>query len=194
MNLEILLLFVLAYFLGSIPFGKIVGLHYGIDIQKEGSGNIGFANSWRVLGLKKAAFVLILDVLKGYACIILFRGYLNSTQLPILALVPILGHIFPVWLKFHGGKGVATSLGVVLALSPLLSLIGIIVWVLVVIATKRPAIASLSMMLIMLASSFYVADNLSLLLATIFIIVVATHHKNISNLLHGREPKISWNF
>jgi len=97
-------------------------------------------------------------------------------------------------LKFHGGKGVATSLGVVLALSPLLSLIGIIVWVLVVIATKRPAIASLSMMLIMLASSFYVADNLSLLLATIFIIVVATHHKNISNLLHGREPKISWNF
>ncbi|MBI1857028.1 glycerol-3-phosphate 1-O-acyltransferase PlsY [Candidatus Saccharibacteria bacterium] len=110
----------LAYLCGSVPFAKIVGKMYGIDIQKHGSGNIGFANTVRVLGWKAGFMVLPGDVLKGTAPTLLATKYLDTNLVMIVALFAILGHIFPIWLKFKGGKGIATGLGVTLVINPVI--------------------------------------------------------------------------
>ena len=131
-----LLFIAFAYLLGSIPFGKIVGRMKGIDLQKKGSGNIGFTNSLRTLGLKRAIPVLIGDLLKGSIPTFLALQFLPLGQTLIIALASILGHIFPVWLKFKGGKGVATGLGTILAINPLITIIGLTVFLIVFLATK----------------------------------------------------------
>jgi glycerol-3-phosphate acyltransferase PlsY len=115
-----IVLIVSAYLLGSIPFGKIIGLHYGIDLQKVGSRNIGFANAVKQLGWKRALPVLPADAGKGYLPTILAVHLLPGAWPMLVGAVAVLGHIFPIWLKFHGGKGIATGLGVMLALDPIL--------------------------------------------------------------------------
>lgn len=115
-----MLLLILSYGLGSIPFGKIIGLRHGIDIQKSGSGNIGFANAVRTLGWKPALPVLIGDTLKGYIPTLIATSYLTQAQTLAVALAAVIGHIFPVWLRLKGGKGIATGLGIMLAITPIL--------------------------------------------------------------------------
>src|SRR5258708_5216306 len=98
-----LLLVGIAYLLGSIPFGKLIGKRHGIDIQKHGSGNIGFANVRRTLGWQAGLIVLTGDILKGFIPVLIARQYLSTYQVLVVALVAMLGHIFPIWLKFNGG-------------------------------------------------------------------------------------------
>src|SRR4051812_28575572 len=107
---QILALALLGYLLGSIPFGKLLGLMRSIDIQKRGSGNIGFANAVRVLGWKMAVLVLAGDVLKGCAAVLIANQYLSQTGVLVVGVAALLGHVFPVWLHFKGGKGIATGL------------------------------------------------------------------------------------
>lgn len=134
---------VIAYICGSIPFAKIIGLHYGIDIQKRGSGNIGFANVLRVLGWKAAIPVLILDVTKGFLPTFLAYNLFGATTAYFIGFLAVIGHLAPIWLKFHGGKGVSTSLGVLLAVTPIVGLVGFLVYVLASIIVKKSSLASL---------------------------------------------------
>lgn len=136
-----LLLF--SYLCGSIPFAKLVGLRYGIDIQKHGSGNVGFANAVRILGWKAGPVVLIGDVGKGLVPVVIAGQYLNTPQVLAVALAAVAGHIFPVWLRFKGGKGIATGLGVTLAINPLLGSLGILVYIMSLAAFKKSAPSSI---------------------------------------------------
>ena len=123
------LLFISAFVSGSIPFGKIVGYTKGIDIQKVGSGNIGFANSFRMLGWKPSLIVLAGDIIKGYipTYYAILEFHLTVPTL-LIAIATIAGHIFSPWLRLRGGKGVATMIGVSLALNPIIALMAILIW------------------------------------------------------------------
>jgi glycerol-3-phosphate acyltransferase PlsY len=123
-----LLLLILAYLLGSIPFGKLVGKQHGIDIQKHGSGNIGFANVQRNLGWGPGLIVLAGDILKGFIPVLIAEHYLPAYQVFTVGVVAVAGHIFPPWLKFRGGKGIATGFGVTLALNPVFGLIAAVIY------------------------------------------------------------------
>jgi glycerol-3-phosphate acyltransferase PlsY len=190
MSLGIFLFFIFAYLLGSIPSGKIIGLYYGIDIQKRESGNIGFANAYRVLGKAPALLVLFFDVAKGFIPPALAL-YLGATELQalIIGLVAVVGHVFPIWLRFNGGKGVATSLGVVLAVSPILAAAGFVLWLLIIYATKIFSVASLVAVWCIAALSFvYMRDiRASLLILALVIGITLLHKGNIGKLRQGKE-------
>lgn len=115
---------VIAYGCGAIPFGKLIGYAYHTDIQKRGSGNIGFANVRRTLGWPAALITLAGDSLKGFLPTYLATSTVSHDSLFWIGLAAVLGHIFPVWLRFRGGKGVATAWGVLLAIQPVAALIG----------------------------------------------------------------------
>lgn len=140
----LILWILLAYLLGSIPFGKIVGKWRGIDIQKKGSGNIGFANAVRVLGWKDGLVILAGDVLKGFAPVYLAGQHLSYDQTLVVAFVAVMAHIFPIWLHFKGGKGVATGLGVSLAISPLVAIMGFITYLVTVAFVRKSGPSSIA--------------------------------------------------
>jgi acyl phosphate:glycerol-3-phosphate acyltransferase len=138
-----LLLIIFGYLCGSVPFGKIVAHHRGVDIQRRGSGNIGFANVRRILGWRAGLLTLGGDILKGLVpCLIALntRGELVAFWVGVAAIV---GHIFPVWLKFRGGKGIATGLGVMLVLQPVAACIGFAAYAFGALVFKRSFIGSL---------------------------------------------------
>lgn len=141
--LLLLVVGVVAYLSGSVPFAKIIGHRYGIDIQKWGSGNIGFANVRRVLGWKAAIPVLLLDTAKGYLPTLLAYTLFGPVIAFLIGFLTVLGHLAPVWLKFRGGKGVATSLGVLLGVTPIVGLIGFLMYVAASLIIKRSSSASL---------------------------------------------------
>lgn len=122
-------LFLFAYLCGSIPFGKIIALKRGVDIQKRGSGNIGFANVQRVLGWKDGLLTLAGDIGKGALPTVIGLYYFNYTVAFLLGLTAIAGHVFCIWLRFTGGKGIATGLGTVAVLSPLAAALGTLLYI-----------------------------------------------------------------
>jgi glycerol-3-phosphate acyltransferase PlsY len=136
-----------AYALGSIPFGYIAGKINGIDIREHGSGNIGATNVWRVLGKKWGGLVFALDVGKGIGSVMLGRHALAEGGadwvVVAAALCGLLGHIFPVWLKFKGGKAVATSLGTLIGLVPLVSMVLFAFWAVILRVTGYVSLASI---------------------------------------------------
>src|SRR5512133_3416247 len=142
-----------SYFLGSIPFGYLAGRLVGIDIRKTGSGNVGATNVVRVLGKRYGYPVFALDVLKGFGAVKISMLTApgpppdwNSPEIfGILAAVSgVLGHLYPPWLKFNGGKGVATSAGALLALTPVATLIGVAIWTIVFWLTRYVSLASIT--------------------------------------------------
>ena len=184
------IILILSYILGSIPFGKIVGYFRGIDIQKQGSGNIGFANSLRVMGWKPAFFVLVGDILKGYIPVYYALNQFSLNYTLIIGLVAIVGHIFSPWLKFKGGKGVATMLGVSLALNPYIALIAITVWAIIFLLDKTASVSSLVIALLMPVLSLFIESKLFYFYLLLLVIILFTHRANISNLIKGKEEKI----
>jgi len=123
------LMVIFGYVSGSIPFGKIISYRYGVDIQKRGSGNIGFANVLRILGWRAAVPVVLLDTLKGLVPTVIATIYFDVGIGFLIGMCAILGHVFPIWLRFKGGKGVATGLGVLLGTTPLIGCIGLLVYI-----------------------------------------------------------------
>lgn len=194
MNNNLWMYLVFAYSLGSIPFGKIIGKFYKIDIQKKGSGNIGFANTYRILGPKPAVVVLFGDTLKGFIPVMLAKqdGF-APVLLFFIGLTAIAGHIFPIWLRFKGGKGMATGLGVLFALSLKLAAIALIVWFTVLTVTKIFSLASLTASLVVLLFTFLFTETRALT-QWIFVTVLLGflfHRDNIKRILKGEEPR-SW--
>jgi glycerol-3-phosphate acyltransferase PlsY len=173
----------LGYLFGSIPFGKIIGQMHGIDIQKKGSGNIGFANAVRVLGWKSAIFVLLGDLLKGYCAVMFAMQFLTEGIVLIVGLFALIGHCFPVWLKFRGGKGIATGFGIALALRPILGGVGFVIYIVVMVFARKSAVASLvsAWSLPLLCLALYPGVAWYFLLLAVF--ASWTHRSNIRQMV-----------
>ena len=191
MSLELILVLFYSYFLGSIPFGLLITkIFLKKDIRNVGSGNIGTTNVLRA-GNKSLAFVtLIFDVLKGYVSVLITLKFFNDL-IYFSALICFIAHIFPVWLKFKGGKGVATYLGIILALSFKFGIIFCITWLLIFFIFKYSSLSSMIGALVIFAYSI-ILDNttLSVFLFIIFIIILYTHRENIVRLKDSKETKI----
>lgn len=164
---------------GSIPFGKMIGKYYDVDVQKEGSGNIGFANVARLLGVKVGMIVLIGDILKGYIPTIVALQFVSYDWVLIVALAAVLGHIFPAWLGFKGGKGVATGLGVTLAFNPLLGGVGFAAYFVTFLIVRRSAYSSVVAAVVLPVASFWVEPDYFLLALLLAAIALWTHRQNI---------------
>lgn len=188
--MSLLLMSIFSFLLGSIPVGLMVAKSKGIDIRKRGSGNIGATNVMRTVGKKEALATLAGDILKGVIPVFVAWQILHDTlMVGIVGLAAIAGHDFSVFLKFKGGKGVATSVGVLAAYSPETAFITVLVWLAVFIVTK---ISSLSALLafILLPLNTYLIDNsegkflISLIITTL---IVIKHRGNIKRLISGEE-------
>ena len=191
MNLEIIIVLFYSYFLGSIPFGLIITkIFLNQDIKNVGSGNIGTTNVLRTGKKSLAIATLIFDILKGYVSVIITLKYFNDL-IYFSALICFVGHIFPVWLKFKGGKGIATYLGIIIALSFKLGIIFTVTWLLISFIFRYSSLASMIGSLIVFAYSI-ILDNttLSVFLFITFIIILYTHRENIVRLKDSKETKI----
>ena len=191
MNLDILYVFVYSYILGSIPFGLIITkIFLGKDIRKVGSGNIGTTNVLRTGKKSLAAATLLFDILKGYFSILITYNYFNDL-IYLSALICFIGHIFPVWLKFKGGKGVATYLGVILGISLILGIVFGITWLVIAVIFRYSSLSSiLGSMTVWIYSFLFANEMQSYLLFFLFIIIFFTHKENIIRLKNSKETKI----
>ena len=191
----------LSYLVGAIPLGYIIGkLWKGIDIREHGSGNIGFTNVLRVVGTVPGAIALILDIGKGVAAVVGIArlGEANLGILPVLCgIAAIIGHNWTIYLGFKGGKGIATTIGVFIALEPIATLVSLVVWIIVVAITRYVSLGSIlfaislpiAIFVIKLAGKQYIT---AVLVVAIFAMVFAVykHRSNIGRLLNGTERKI----
>lgn len=185
-----------AYLIGSIPFGLLLTRYAGLgDIRKIGSGNIGATNVLRTGNKKLAAFTLICDVLKGVIPVMCAYNQ-DPSLMYITGMAAVLGHVFPIWLRFQGGKGVATALGTYLAINPLLGLSVALVWLLV---AKIGKISSLSALVAFCAAPFLsfifigmekASYSLAYFSISLTILILLTHRQNIYRLCAGQENKI----
>ena len=201
--MEIIIVILFSYLGGSIPFGLILTkLFTNQDVRKIGSGNIGATNVLRTGNKYLAALTLLLDVLKGYLPVIIAIKFFPQYVL-LSALLTFLGHVFSIWLKFKGGKGVATYLGVILSLSYELSILFIFTWVVVFLIFKYSSVSSIFSSLTLLVvtifresfvkaiiPNFTYQSDTKLLLFIFFILILFTHRENILNLKNKTEPKI----
>ena len=183
--------------MGSIPVGYLIGRSHGIDIRTKGSGNIGAANILRVIGKGPAAATLLLDAVKGFLPTILARQtcLLPPEWIIAVGLAVIIGHTFSIFLKFKGGKGVATSLGVLIGLSPLAALFILLVWLAVFAASRIISFASLAAALSLPPLLWCLTNRQPIFLSfgvLIAVLVFLAHRKNIKRLLSGQEPKFTW--
>jgi acyl phosphate:glycerol-3-phosphate acyltransferase len=196
-----------SYLLGSIPFGYVAGRLAGTDIRQAGSGNVGATNVVRILGKRYGYPVFALDVLKGFGAVkismLLAPGRPPEWNSPeifgiLAAISSVLGHLYPPWLKFKGGKGVATSAGALLALTPLATLIGVAIWVIVFWMTRYVSLASviaaIVLPLVVLVISRHDQNKVGPLVfssACVAVIVVWRHRSNLSRLMRGTEPRFA---
>ena len=188
-----LLVICFAYGLGSIPFGLILTRLAGAgDIRKVGSGNIGATNVLRTGNKKLAIATLLLDASKG-ATAVLLATHLNNTALTALAAVlVVLGHCFPVWLKFKGGKGVATSLAALATLDIYIGGIFVAVWLITALVTRYSSLSALLSMLACVTAGFIVLDDIMTQVAILLLgaLVWSRHRANIGRILASKETKI----
>ena len=180
---------------GSIPTAYIFGRYFkNVDIRQHGSGNVGATNAFRVLGKKLGAAVFVIDFLKGLLPVLVLENYfqMSSDDALWFGSAAILGHIFTPFLKFRGGKGVATGAGVVAGSYPPLILVALVAWVAVFICTRLVAVASLAAAGTLPLASFFlpIRPQNILFLTSIFLLIVWTHRSNIQRLIRKQETKL----
>ena len=190
-NIDLLLVFIYSYFLGSIPFGLIITkIFLKKDIRKVGSGNIGSTNVLRTGKKSLAISTLLFDILKGYVTVIVSSIYFNDLIF-FSALICFIGHVFPIWLKFKGGKGVAVYLGIITALSLPLGFVFVLSWIVIAFIFKYSSLASMIGALSVLSYSIILnIYSITLFLFIVFIIIIFTHRDNIKRLKKSQETKI----
>ena len=200
--MEVLQIIILSYLCGSIPFGLILTKIFGgEDVRKIGSGNIGATNVLRTGNKYLAILTLILDTAKGYVPVIIAADFFPE-QIKIAALLAFLGHVFPIWLKFKGGKGVATYLGILIGLSYSLSILFVFTWLIVALIFRYSSLSSMFSSLTVFVVTFFresaitIIDpnftfyNIKSLLFVFFVLIIFTHRSNILNLKNKKEKKI----
>jgi len=201
--MEEFLLVILAYLIGSIPTSVWISKHFfNVDIRDYGSGNAGATNTFRVLGKKWGSIVMAVDILKGVIATSLFiliphyqTNELHRTNFMIgLGLASVIGHVFPIWANFKGGKGVATLFGMALAIQPLAAVLCIAVFLLVLYLTRFVSLSSILAGVAFMVFILFIY-NAQEPLYRIFAIIVAamvvlTHQKNISRIINGTESKV----
>lgn len=181
-----------AYLLGSIPTGLLLGRLYGIDVRKEGSGNIGATNLYRTVGRRVGVLTLIGDCLKGVLPVLVARQCgLGADQVALVGLAAFCGHVFSVFLRFKGGKGVATALGVFLSLAPLAVAAALALFVALMLLWRYVSLGSISAAAIMPLAVFMLGGDHVLVVVTLIIalIVIFRHHENIRRLIAGTENR-----
>lgn len=185
--------FVLAYLLGSIPFGLILTWYSGLgDIRNVGSGNIGATNVLRTGSKSLAALTLAFDLGKG-SIVVLIGARFGPDMMVITAIGVVLGHIFPIWLKFRGGKGVATTFGVLLALSWPVGLMCCLIWLFVLACFRISSLSALVALVIAPLCAWWLADPQRMEITTLLAVLVWIRHMgNIRRLIQGNEPRISF--
>ena len=186
-------LVIAAYLIGSIPMGLIFGkLIWKKDLRRFGSHNIGATNAWRILGRKAGLLIFILDFLKGQLGVLLGAYLFASPGAMVLGgLFAVLGHMFPIFIGFKGGKGVATGLGVIAALMPKVTLIVFIVWIVLTLITRYVSVASIvaAVLTPILTAVFREPLIYFLLALVVAVCIVFRHRENIQRLKAGRENK-----
>ena len=191
MTTEIITVFIASYLSGSIPFGLILTkIFLNKDLRKIGSKNIGATNVLRTGNKIVAGLTLFLDISKGIIPILITKEYFTDL-IYLSSLAALLGHIFPVWLRFKGGKGVATYLGIIFILSFNLGVVFCVSWILISIASKYSSLSSiLSTMIVFIVSFFNNNFELTSYLFITFIIILYTHRQNIVRIKNKSEDKI----
>jgi glycerol-3-phosphate acyltransferase PlsY len=203
--MEAFLSIIISYLLGSIPTAVWIGItYYGMDPREHGSKNAGATNTFRVLGKKPGVLVLFLDILKGAAAACVPYVLLNDFEanrdvfinLQILAAISaVFGHIFPVFARFKGGKGVATSLGVIIGIQPIAAVICLTVFLIVFISSKYVSLGAIAAAVCFpFVVRFVLFENnlwLSIFSITLSVLVIIAHRKNINRLLNGSENKMN---
>ncbi len=197
-----------AYLVGSIPFGYLAGLSRGVDIRTVGSGNIGATNVFRTLGRKLGVATFVLDLMKGLvavgvipAGVWMAMGAEGPSPLGaemVAAVAVLLGHAFPLFLDFKGGKGVATGAGIAIGVAPHAALLGLVLWVVVFAATRYVSVASIAAALAV-GGGVWMLDNareprhlVPAVIALMALLVVVKHKSNIARLLRGTENRFSF--
>lgn len=184
---------VAAYFLGAIPFSFIIGKLAGVDLRTRGSGNVGATNVYRVVGFLGAVIAFLLDGAKGFLAPWLAQQFAASEWVFLMAgLAVVIGHVFPIFLKFRGGKGVATSLGVLTALAPELALGALLVWVVVFGLSRIVSLASLvaCWSALVTAEVVQLEKGRILLMLILVVLITARHRANIIRLARREESRI----
>lgn len=199
----IIVMLLLSYLIGAFPSGFVIGkLFFKKDIRQFGSGNTGATNSFRVLGRPAGFLVTFLDIFKGFITVFFPLwlpvhpdGPISTffTNGLIVGLFAILGHVYPVYLKFQGGKAVATSAGVVLGVNPILLLILAIIFFIVLKIFKYVSLASIVAAICCVIGSLIIQDYILLVVSfLVSIILIIRHRSNIARIFRGEEPKIKW--
>ncbi|HCY7488609.1 TPA: glycerol-3-phosphate 1-O-acyltransferase PlsY [Staphylococcus aureus] len=199
----IIVMLLLSYLIGAFPSGFVIGkLFFKKDIRQFGSGNTGATNSFRVLGRPAGFLVTFLDIFKGFITVFFplwlpvhADGPISTffTNDLIVGLFAILGHVYPVYLKFQGGKAVATSAGVVLGVNPILLLILAIIFFIVLKIFKYVSLASIVAAICCVIGSLIIQDYILLVVSfLVSIILIIRHRSNIARIFRGEEPKIKW--
>lgn len=186
------ILVICGYLLGSIPFAYIVGKLYGnIDIRNHGSGNAGATNAFRVLGAKGGLYAFIGDFLKGVIAVLIGKYVLGIDGGLLTGLFAVIGHCYPIFLKFKGGKGVATSAGIIITVNPLIGLVLMVIQFAIIFSTRIVSLASISVAILFPIVSYFFNMNNNFILLSIFlaIFVIYRHRANIKRLLNGTESK-----
>lgn len=185
-------MFLLAYLLGSIPSGVWIGkLFYKTDVREHGSGNSGTTNTFRVLGKKAGIIVLVLDILKGTLAALLPIWLGSNIHPMVVGLFAVIGHVYPIFAKFKGGKAVATSAGIALGAQPIFLLCLAVIWGVVLYTSSMVSLASIIAVIIGAIASLFLGDPLFALIVWIAMIIVIVRHKsNIGRIKNGTENKV----
>lgn len=181
-----------AYLIGNISPAILIGRAHGLDIRKEGSGNAGTTNVLRVLGKKAAVATLIIDILKGTVAVVLAGVLLGQQAAMICVIAVMVGHVWPVFFRFKGGKGVATAFGALCGLNPLLGVSCLGVVAVVVLLTRRMSAGSIAGAILFPVLAYFLEPDFILLGSVLAVIVLWKHRGNIGRLVRGEEPKLSF--
>ncbi len=199
MEANYLFLISIVYFFGSIPFAYILPKIFGLgDIRNIGSGNVGATNVLRAGNKLLAIIVLAFDIIKGFAPLFILKNYYHNELSEIIILfigsAAILGHIFPIWLKFKGGKGVATYIGFLFAINYIFGIIFIITWLLTAFLKKYSSLASITSLVLLplFVMLFSYEKQIIYLLILINLIIISKHYSNIYRLINKSETKIKF--
>lgn len=188
MNTTIILWLFFGYICGSIPFGKIISQQYGVNIQKRGSGNIGFANVRRIVGWKAGILTLTGDILKGLLpTLITFQLTDSQIIAYCVGLAAIVGHVFPIWLQGKGGKGIATGFGVIAVLYPLAAMAGGITYIIGGLLHKKSSTASIAGIGVATLVGIFLAPNTYWQLGLLFALSLFTLRHNLSNRVPNHD-------